>query len=71
MGWGLQQTVPTALSPSLLPASPTLLSFPEEAMVVFEGLKVGAGSNIEKPQSVPTANLEENQWLLMRFDFSP
>ena len=40
-------------------------------MVVVEGLKVGAGSNIEKPQSVLTVNLEENQWPLVRFDFSP
>lgn len=41
MGWGPQQTAPAALVPSLGPASPVLLSFPEEAMVV-EGLKVGA-----------------------------
>lgn len=39
-------------------------------MVVVEGLKMGTDSNTEKPRSVLTANLEENQWPLMRFDFS-
>lgn len=71
MGQGLRQAAPPALWPSMPPPNPAALYFPGEALVLVEELKVGAGSNIEKPQSVFATNLEENQWPLMRFDFPP
>lgn len=57
--------------PSPAAGQPRTPYFPGGGKVGAGGLRVGTGSNIKETESILAANLEENQWSLMRFDFSP